>query len=1206
MTNRRRCRAFIWFASARWFPSVATSVAVIGALIAALAPPGVHARGRTMTFHFDRDRLAFGSAEERDVVRYEGLDLSFRVGAPQLPMKVVQVALPPGMDIGEVRVVRAESETLDGRYRLLPVQPPQPLSRPPAGFVEGDASIFASADPYPVQVVSASGEGFAAGFNLGALVIYPLQYIPAQGTLIFHSSIEVEVTWVPSARRPQPFRPNAYAERVHRDALERMLGTSDGLARPAENGLSSAALPAEDHPYVIVTNIALADEFQVLADWKTQKGLSAEVVTTDYIQSAYAGVDLASKIRAFVQDAYANWGTVWVLLGGDTGIIPARKAFAMACGYGGIYDEIPCDLYYGDLDGDWNADADAIYGEVSDNIDMYPDVFVGRAPVETSAEAVAWVRKVRIYEDWEMRPAGPWHELDMLFLAEILWSNPYTNSGESKDYIDASFVPSRFDPIEKLYEALVNENWSTVMTALNAGRNIVNHNGHAWHNTMGIGNGSLFNTDMDGLTNEYRPSILYSIGCWPGAIDYDCIAEHFLCNPTGGGVAFIGNSRYGWSCPGNSRFGYSDRFDQQFFKQLFVDGVFHIGRTLAAAKSFYAPLARQENVYRWCEYEINLLGDPEMAVYTDAEALMDVACPAQAPVGQTVLPVTVTRASDGAPVSGARVCAAKSGEVYATGFTGADGRAVLEVAPSTPAGNVIVTVTAHNMKVSRTSIPVLTGEPWVQASFYATNGSAEGYFAPGGEVDVDVCFKNYGSLPASGLSAVMRSPGSSVAVIDSTEFIGALPAGDSVIVSSAFRFSSGAGLENGDVLHLELEISDNAAGTWPGALPVTCATPVVLCDHHELSDAASGDGDGFAEPGETVSLHFRLLNAGLADGETLAATVSSGSPYLAIPPDPLSIGSLSPGERRTAHVEVAIDPSCPEPHFPVVILSIDAGGGLVFSDSVFVAVGATGFRDDMENGEGPWSRDGTPDLWHLTTHRAHSGETSWYCGVEGAFSYAAGMNGTLSTPPFTAGEDTELKFWCWYDCATYGVDGMYVELWDGSVWRRLDFLGSGGALGALNVGNGWIEYAYDLSDISPETSIAARFRFVSDADASLGEGVYVDDVSVGPKAPEVVVGVDPPDAGASSDALFQNHPNPFNPSTKIRYRLSSAQRTRIEIFDIRGSRVRVLMDRVEGPGPGEVAWDGRNDRGENVSTGIYFYRLSAGGFTQTRKMAVLK
>jgi len=108
----------------------------------------------------------------------------------------------------------------------------------------------------------------------------------------------------------------------------------------------------------------------------------------------------------------------------------------------------------------------------------------------------------------------------------------------------------------------------------------------------------------------------------------DCIAERFIRNPHGGAVAFIGNSRYGWASPGNPGYGYSERFMQSFYEKLFVDGIRNAGAALAAAKAAFVPLAQEPNVYRWHEYELNLLGDPEMPVWTNEPAVLTVLHPA--------------------------------------------------------------------------------------------------------------------------------------------------------------------------------------------------------------------------------------------------------------------------------------------------------------------------------------------------------------------------------------------------------------------------------------------------------------------------------------------------------------------------------------------------------------------------------------------------
>ncbi len=92
--------------------------------------------------------------------------------------------------------------------------------------------------------------------------------------------------------------------------------------------------------------------------------------------------------------------------------------------------------------------------------------------------------------------------------------------------------------------------------------------------------------------------------------------------------------------------------------------------------------------------------------------------------------------------------------------------------------------------------------------------------------------------------------------------------------------------------------------------------------------------------------------------------------------------------------------------------------------------------------------------------------------------------------------------------------------------------------------------------------------------------------------------------------LSQNYPNPFNPSTTISFDLSATmgvnQPVNLTVYDIRGRHVRTLIDSELGPGSHKIHWDGRNDRGEMVSSGIYLYTLRAGEERFTRKMTVLK
>ena len=88
--------------------------------------------------------------------------------------------------------------------------------------------------------------------------------------------------------------------------------------------------------------------------------------------------------------------------------------------------------------------------------------------------------------------------------------------------------------------------------------------------------------------------------------------------------------------------------------------------------------------------------------------------------------------------------------------------------------------------------------------------------------------------------------------------------------------------------------------------------------------------------------------------------------------------------------------------------------------------------------------------------------------------------------------------------------------------------------------------------------------------------------------------------------LHQNYPNPFNPSTTIRYSLPGRALVKLEIFDIAGRKIACLVNEEQPAGPHSVEWDGRNERGTGVSSGIYLYRLTAGKETIQRKMVLLK
>jgi hypothetical protein len=89
-------------------------------------------------------------------------------------------------------------------------------------------------------------------------------------------------------------------------------------------------------------------------------------------------------------------------------------------------------------------------------------------------------------------------------------------------------------------------------------------------------------------------------------------------------------------------------------------------------------------------------------------------------------------------------------------------------------------------------------------------------------------------------------------------------------------------------------------------------------------------------------------------------------------------------------------------------------------------------------------------------------------------------------------------------------------------------------------------------------------------------------------------------------ALHDNYPNPFNPRTNIQFDLPRAAHVSLAVFDVAGRRVRTLVDEERPAAMHTVVWDGNDDGGRRVASGVYYYRLVSDEFTATNKMLLVK
>ncbi|MBN1975884.1 MAG: VCBS repeat-containing protein [Anaerolineae bacterium] len=557
-----------------------------------------------------------------DRVTMPGLPSHGDPGAPVLPLRVARILLPYGAQVTDVEVVAGDGVTLPGPYQVEPGQEWVPTSVAPEDATPPDPAIYGAGDLFPGVFYARVSVQRLHGYAILLLKLYPVQYLPQTGELTYYPQLTVNVEMgagLDGASTPAVVVPGQ-ADRV-RDLVDnpQALDSYTGAVLDRQpTATSSLVSPADPCDYIVITSQALSPTFQSLVDWKVTKGLSARVYATEDIYAEYTGDDNAERVRNFIVDAYAAWSSTahplqYVVLGGDTEVIPIRLVRVKAGGYTTM---MPVDLYYGGLDGDWDADGDGSYGEpdgdgaAGEEVDFFAEVYVGRIPVETVSEAAYAISKTLRYEQ---NPTAD-------YLDRALWLgrklDDYTWGGNSKDLV--SNLAPQYN-VTTLYDRDGTYSTSKVINAMNAGVHLANFDGH--------GNWSccpLNRSEISGLTND-EPFFFYNLGCETAEFDgggEEAVAEYYVFTEHGA-FAYIGNTRYGWYSPGSTN-GPGNQLDRLFFDYAVNTADHNIGKALQLAKEDYYP------GHRWSILTLSLFGDPETALVTE---LIDPVANISSPLG---------------------------------------------------------------------------------------------------------------------------------------------------------------------------------------------------------------------------------------------------------------------------------------------------------------------------------------------------------------------------------------------------------------------------------------------------------------------------------------------------------------------------------------------------------------------------------------------
>jgi hypothetical protein len=426
---------------------------------------------------------------------------------------------------------------------------------------------------------------------------------------------------------------------------------------------------------VIITDEDLAPEFERLAGFHNRLGIRTVVRTTGWIESNYEGSDSPERIRNFIRHAYENWGTVYILLGGDPQVVPIRVLdYPLMISTPGI-SEIASDVYYTNLEGNWNADGDEVIGEFGpeamDEVDRFPDIFAGRAAASTVDEARLFVDKTIHY----MSGANPgvWHRRSV-FLAQQIQDQL---DGATASERILSHFPEHFEKIRlyenyELYPGALEETVENAIAYIDSGCNLVSHIGHGDEFRLDLGTDYMERMEIESLRSDTSYCFVYMMNCSSADPRVESVAKAFLKNPHGGAFAVLGNSELAY--PGTGL-----RMEEDFFEYVFCEGRPTIGAISGTYRVPYLFPNPYDLAKWWMYLNYILLGDPVVHLWTDEPGILEVTLGGSLSLGDSVYTVEVE--DGGVGLEGAVVVLIGERGEYGVGVSGVDGIADVSYRP---------------------------------------------------------------------------------------------------------------------------------------------------------------------------------------------------------------------------------------------------------------------------------------------------------------------------------------------------------------------------------------------------------------------------------------------------------------------------------------------------------------------------------------------
>lgn len=1059
---------------------------------------------------------------------------------PSIPILAHYFEIPEFTKIESVIIQANNSKSLVLDKALL--KQPEQVIMSRTENINREAQVYDGKE-FPKTWLFNSGSSISGSKNIGFVALYSCSYDGPSKSLQVPQDFTVEIT-LASAPKAKKLPDSRITRETHQQL-----------------GLTSSR-EFEQETYLLIYPQAFANAYQPLLNLRQKQGLIVITETVENILTIYPGEDDAARIRNFIFDKYTDVGVDFVTLGGDVEYIPARRLWAFDCDYG-IENEnhIPGDIYYANLNGNWNANQNELYGEDDDEVDLFPEVIVGRIPVLSQvSEVEAMVNKLIAYEE------GYHPDYSQgLGLSANLW--PASNSVLAQEYIEAMYYPDFINNV-----ILNGQQNSVTMAQLNFNRNpnIIQHTGHCNWNVIALGIGAINSSFVNNMQNDYA-GVMYSIGCWAAALEYNSIADMLVKVPEHGITAFVGNSRYGWGAPTADGFGFSEFYQKEFAKVLFQDEITNVAAANQLQKLPFVAYQNGDSVYKWCSYQLNTIGDSYYHLF-------------------------IAEAQDFV------VDSHSEGDSYRL-FISND---------QEPLEDVVVTIGNNNFVISdNNGIATFMAEPATIISLYK-----EGYKLQ--EILLEQLDES--SIVEYQLPEVV-SPNSDRII------------SFKVKNSSDTDFSWVLRVKEGETLLGEItgNLTPNITSDWIEIAFDQPESNILTLELYSNTTSTILDSKlirvELAKPEIEIS-NFNVYPYPIVfnDYNSFSYKIKNTSAYpldifgVEYESDDLEIGIVLP-MRITLEAEEELimgsDFSLSEDVDIAsmkinITLSNDYWQEEPKSFTYHFSVGQESMSDNFET-DPTWFQEAA---WQRTNFYAYQGNYSLTCSPENYGEY------DLDLPLLTYTDDITLSFMYKYKMPMYGQDGFSIFVVTDDFAERIIFLGSGGALDKADrdpddfIQSDWAEYSLNLGDLllnKPEigSQFTLRFSFTYLQDSSVTNdyaniaelGVFLDNMALSHSG-QVVSNEQNVESLTNHISLY---PNPVRDSQlSLKHQSKIGEKYEISIYNLKGQRIDSFQGIINSADKEAIQLPTFQKNRDSLASGIYFVKFKTVDTSDLIKILFLK